>query len=171
MEKKRLATLSVMLAVIGGVALITTIAVATPPSGFVKNEILATGVDDGSVHQHFTVTNADEEEWKLKLSTSGPSNFYVQDVVVAPLGYSGWHHHPGVLLVTVKEGSVDWYDKNCNKSTYTAGQSFTESNEAHDLVNSGFVNARLFIAYITMKGEPRRIENDQPDCAQSLGLP
>jgi quercetin dioxygenase-like cupin family protein len=171
MEKRRLATLSVMLAVIGGVALITTIAVATPPMGVIKNEILATGVADKSLDQDFTVTNAAGDEWELQLSTSSPSNFYVQDTVVAPAGYSGWHHHPGVLLITVKEGSVDWYDGNCNKTTYTAGQSFTESNELHDLVNPGYVNARLFIAYITMKGEPRRIENDQPVCAQSLGLP
>jgi quercetin dioxygenase-like cupin family protein len=171
MEKKRLATLSVMLAVIGGVALITTIAVATPPMGVIKNEILATGVADKSLDQDFTVTNAAGDEWDLHLSTSGPSNFYVQDFVVAPGGYSGWHHHPGVLLLTVKEGSIDWYDGDCTKTTYTAGQSFTESDAVHDLVNSGYVNARVFVAYITMKDEPRRLENAQPVCAQRLGLP
>ncbi|HXN21496.1 MAG TPA: cupin domain-containing protein [Candidatus Dormibacteraeota bacterium] len=160
-----------MLAVIGGVVLITAIAVATPPMGIIKNEFPATGVAREPIDQDFTVTNAAGDNWDLTLSTSGPSDVYIQDIVFAPGGYSGWHHHPGVLLITVKEGSVDWYDGDCKKTTYTAGQSFTESNALHDVVNSGNVNARLFGAYITMKDESRRIENDQPACGKELGLP
>jgi quercetin dioxygenase-like cupin family protein len=163
-----------MLAVLGGVALITAVAVATPPAGVILNQILATGATtdpDEGLNERFTVTNAAGDRWHLRLSTSGPSNFYVQDFIVGPHGYSGWHHHPGVLMLTVTEGSIDWYDGDCNKTTYTAGQSFTESNAVHDLVNSGSVNAHVFGAYITMKDESRRIENDQPACAQGLGLP
>jgi quercetin dioxygenase-like cupin family protein len=164
-----------MFAVIAGVALITAVAVATPPAGVILNQILATGTTpdpEAGLDEQFTVTNAaGDADWDLALSTSGPSDFYVQEVIFGPHGYSGWHHHPGILLMTVKEGSIDWYDGECNKTVYTAGQSFTESNAVHDLVNSGTVNARVFSAYITMKGEDRRIENDQPPCGKDLGLP
>lgn len=161
-----------MMVLIGGVVLIAGIAVATPPSGILLNQILATGATDPEqpLSENFTVRNAVGNKWHLKLSASGPSNFYVQDLEVAPGGYSGWHHHPGVLMLTVTEGSIDWYDEDCNKTTYTAGQSFTESSAVHDLVNTGNVNAHLFGAYITMKDEPRRIENSQPACGISLGL-
>jgi quercetin dioxygenase-like cupin family protein len=162
-----------VLVVIGGVVLIASVAVATPPSGFLVNQILATGATDPDqpLSENFTVRNTAGDRWHLKLSASGPSNFYVQDLLLAPGGYSGWHHHPGVLLITVTEGFIDWYDEDCNKTTYTAGQSFTESNAVHDLVNPGGVNAHLLIAYITMKDEPRRIENNQPACGINLGLP
>ena len=162
-----------MLLAIGGVVLIAGIAVATPPSGILLNQILATGATDPDqpLSENFIVQNAVGDRWHLKLSASGPSNFYVQNLVVAPNGYSGWHHHPGVLMITVTEGLIDWYDGDCTKTTYTAGQSFTESNAVHDLVNPGAVNAHLYGAYITMKDEPRRIEDSQPACGINLGLP
>ena len=46
-------------------------------------------------------------------------------------------------MIAVKEGSVDWYDSNCVKHTYTAGQSFTENTEPHNVFNAGTVNAHL----------------------------
>jgi hypothetical protein len=73
-------------------------------------------------------------------------------------------------MVTVKEGAIDWYDRNCVKHIYTAGQSLTESNQPHTIVNSGPVNTRLFGWYIIKAGAPRRIEDPQPACAVPLGL-
>jgi len=32
-------------------------------------------------------------------------------------------------------------------------------------------NARLLVAYIVKKGEPRRIEASQPACGAALGIP
>jgi quercetin dioxygenase-like cupin family protein len=87
-----------------------------------------------------------------------------------PGGRTGWHSHPGLLLITLKDGSVDFYDKDCGKHTYTAGQSFTEGAEPHNVVNSGSGNARLLVAYIVKSGEPRRIEDPQPRCGEALQL-
>jgi quercetin dioxygenase-like cupin family protein len=105
------------------------------------------------------------------LKTDGASDFYFQDLVVGPGGYTGWHSHPGVLMIALKEGSVDWYDANCVKHTYSAGQSFTESSESHNVFNAGTVNAHLLISYIVKHGAPRRIDNAQPACGAALGLP
>jgi quercetin dioxygenase-like cupin family protein len=107
----------------------------------------------------------------LILKTNGASDFYFQDIVVGPGGRSGWHSHPGVLMIAVKEGSIDWYDKDCVKHTYTAGQSFTENTESHNLFNTGTLNAHLLISYIIKAGAPRRIEQPQPPCGAALGLP
>jgi quercetin dioxygenase-like cupin family protein len=139
---------------------------ATPPAGVVSNVMLAQGVSAGPIKEQITVEN-----WAVRLEGEGESEFYVQELVVAPNGYTGWHSHPGLLLITVKDGLVDFYDKNCAKRVYTAGQSFIEAAEPHNAVNPGSNNARLFVAYIVKKGQPRRLEAPQPKCGEALGLP
>jgi quercetin dioxygenase-like cupin family protein len=140
---------------------------ATPPSGVVSNVILGQGVTLVPVKERAEVG----EGWSVHLEDKGQSEFYFQDLVVGPGGYTGWHSHPGVLLITVKEGSVEFYDKECAKHTYSAGQSFTEGAEPHAAMNRGTGNARLLVAYIVKRGEPRRIEAPQPKCGATLSIP
>jgi quercetin dioxygenase-like cupin family protein len=143
----------------------TAVGRATEPSGIESNVLLAQGRMARPLKEHVRVS-----DWMLSLEDSGGSEIYFQDLVIKPGGRSGWHSHPGLLLITVKEGSVDWYDKDCAKRSYAAGRSFTEGAEAHNVVNSGAANARLLIAYVVKAGEPRRSENPQPRCGEALQL-
>src|SRR6266404_528973 len=137
-------------------ALICTIAglaLATPGAGFLFNNILSLGSIERDVNEHVRVDldaaadaaagreapgNRDrDDDWSARISTQGPSNFIVQDVALIPGGFTGWHSHPGVLLITVTEGSIEFYDQDCAKRTYIAGQSFTEGADAHAAVNRG----------------------------------
>ena len=145
---------------------LSTIGQATEPAGIESNVLLAQGRTLRSLKDYIKVGN----DWAVSLEDKGQSEFYFQDLVVKPGGRTGWHSHPGLLLITLKDGSVDFYDKDCSKHTYTAGQSFTEGAEAHNVVNSGSGNARLLVAYIVKSGEPRRIENPQPRCGEALQL-
>src|SRR4051794_36084455 len=142
-------------------------AIATKPDGVVSNVILAQGDSPGAIKERIQAG----ADWKLTLETQGESEVFHQDLVIGPGGRTGWHSHPGLLLITVKEGTLDFYDKDCRKRTYAASQSFTESAEPHNLFNRGSGNARLLAAYIVKKGEPRRTESEQPACAAGLGLP
>ena len=151
--------LSASLATIG-------IADATDPGGVISNVIQAQGATSGGVAEHIRLGDA----WYVRLETQGASEFFHQDLVVGPGGRTGWHSHPGLLMITVKEGSVDFYDKDCVKRTYVAGQSFTESAEPHNVLNPGASNTRMLIAYIVKPGEPRRIESEQPPCAVRLQI-
>jgi hypothetical protein len=45
-----------------------------------------------------------DDEWRAKLSTTGPADIIVQDVVYQPGGHTGWHSHPGILLSSVVSG-------------------------------------------------------------------
>jgi quercetin dioxygenase-like cupin family protein len=147
--------------------LVPTLAFATPPAGVVSNVIVAQGVTLGPVKERADVGDS----WAVHLEDKGQSEFFFQDLVVGPGGYTGWHSHPGLLLITVKEGSVEFYDKECTKHTFAAGQSFTEGAEPHAAMNRGTGNARLLVAYIVKKGEPRRIEAPQPKCGATFGIP
>src|SRR4029450_2359222 len=147
--------------------MLTNSAGATEPSGVVSNVMLAQGRTITSLRERIKVG----AEWTVALEDNGQSEIYVQDLVIGPSGYTGWHSHPGLLLITMKEGSVDFYNKDCSKTTYTAGQSFSEGAEPHALVNAGSANARLLVAYIVKSGEPRRIEWSQTNCGDTLRLP
>jgi quercetin dioxygenase-like cupin family protein len=76
-------------------------------------------------------------------------------VVIEPGGSTGWHHHPGVVLVPVKGGTVTEYDARCHKSVFKAGKGFVESNGAVHLVrNEGDVKAVLYPTFLVPSATP-----------------
>lgn len=155
-------------------------ALATPPFGIVLNQIVAQGTALSDIKEVLRVDNDPNEEsdqdnenedWHLHVRTQGATDFYVQHIVVGPGGYSGWHTHPGLLIGTVVSGSIDFYDANCQKRSFTAGQVFTENTQVHAIINTGTVNADLSAAYLIKHNLPRRIEADAPACAPATGIP
>jgi quercetin dioxygenase-like cupin family protein len=156
---------------------IVGIALATPIVGLNFANILASGTSHTEISQHVRVAlppvvgqEQEEDEWNAKFVTSGPSNFIVQDVSYFPGGHTGWHSHPGILLVSVTEGSIEWYNANCERTVYNVGDSLTESTATHFVRNVGSVNARFMVTYVLAKGQPRRIDQPAPTCAAALGL-
>jgi quercetin dioxygenase-like cupin family protein len=155
---------------------IVGIALATPIVGLNFKTILASGTINTEVSQHVlvelpaTATVKHEDDWSAKLITTGPSNFVVQDVSYFPGGHTGWHSHPGILLSTVTEGSIEWYNSNCERAVYNVGDSLTESTEPHYVRNVGSVNARFMVTYVIANGQPLRIDQPAPACAAALGL-
>ena len=162
--------------VVGSVAAacaIAGIAIATPSIGVLYNAILVTGTvdQDVQVHAHVAVPGS-TEGFRAGVETDGPANFIVQNVIFGRGGTTGWHRHPGVLLLslTADSGSVDWYDAKCVKHVYNAGDSWTESTTLHDVVNSSSSNAHFVVTYIVPKGVPQRTDEPAPACAAALGL-
>lgn len=163
------------------VALSAVVALATPPFGVLINQILAMGTASQDIKEKVHVAstdragdreeNAEDQQWRLRLRTHGASDFYIQDLVLAPGGYSGWHTHPGLLIGTVVSGAIDFYDANCRKRSFNQGEVFTENTQVHAIKNPATLNATLSIAYLIKHGEPRRIEAAAPDCAPSTGIP
>jgi len=182
MEKRvfrKFTKVSLLVAVLG----IATVALATPPFNVILNQIVAMGTSSADLSELLRVSSpkretetspnkdSEDEDWQLHLRTKGATDFYVQHLVVGPGGYSGWHTHPGLLSGTVVSGSIDFYDANCQKRSFVAGQVFTESTEVHAIINTGAVNADLSAAYLIKHNLPRRIEADAPACAPSTGIP
>jgi quercetin dioxygenase-like cupin family protein len=83
------------------------------------------------------------------------ADFALAKVVIEPGGTTGWHHHPGVALVSVNSGAVTEYDKNCHKSVFKAGEGFFETNaEVHVVHNQGKADAVLYVAFIAPTKTP-----------------
>ena len=58
----------------------------------------------------------------------------VQEIDIAPGGHSGWHSHPGPVVILIKSGEMSFYDGDdptCTVRTYTAGQAFMDSGQGH----------------------------------------
>lgn len=120
-----------LMTAVAGTALSVT-ALATPSTGVLSAPVLARASFQNPVTLKF----------KTKL---GPKNFeaihvrraqetVVQQIVFSPGGQTGWHSHPGPVVVLIKAGTMTFYDGDdptCSPRIYTAGQSFIDSGQGH----------------------------------------
>ena len=90
----------------------------------------------------------------------------IAKVVLEPGGSTGWHHHPGVTLVSVASGTVTEYDNKCEKSVHKAGEGFVESNDSvHVARNNGNENAVLYATLLVPTNttdEGLRVDEPKP---------
>ena len=148
----------VMLAVVIALATMGT-AMATMPFGIaVTTFVRATLAGDkpnGGVK-----ASADDVE----LHTKGATDVAVQTITSPPGGSSGWHSHPGVVVVAVQSGTVTLYDHECHTTDYGPGQAFLEVGDDPLLVrNETTSNAVLYVTLIFPKSATSlRIDKPQP---------
>lgn len=147
---------------VGVVALAGTaggIALASAPSGFTATTLAVADL------QRAGHLNSD----RIKFQTKDPTDVRMQKVTVAPNGSSGWHHHPGMVLVAVQSGVVTVAGPDCATTTYGPGQPagsvFLESGDAAGQVSS-VQGAELYATFVTPDGQPPRLEDAVPACAR-----
>jgi quercetin dioxygenase-like cupin family protein len=86
-------------------------------------------------------------------------------------GSSGWHHHPGMVLVQVASGSVvvtRVINGQCESTTYGAHETFVEGDTMHNGYSPD--GAVAYATAIVADGEPARIEDVPPSCANGPGI-
>jgi quercetin dioxygenase-like cupin family protein len=137
-------------------------ALATPASNF-HPTIQSRGTISERVHAN---TEA------VKLQTKGPVDVVAITVTFDAPGSSGWHAHPGVVLVTVVSGSLVVYNDECEGTVQPAGSAFVESGHHAGLVRneSTTTPAVVNVTQIVPAGTPNadlRIDKANPGCSQS----
>ena len=154
-------------------SIIVGLAMATPTIGAWYNVILSTGTAERDIntHAHLVIPGMDED-FSAVLVTEGASNIVQQEVKFSPGGTTGWHTHPGIVILTLAadSGPIDWYDSKCGKTVYKAGDSWTEGTKLHDVVNHGTSDAHFFVTYVVAEGVNKRTDESAPRCAAALGL-
>ena len=149
-------------ATVGMVALAAFVptAYASPASGL-SPTTLATASLASSLHL---------ENRGVNLETEGATDVRAQKIIFAPSSSSGWHHHPGMVLVVVATGSVTVWDEHCKATTYgplsANGAAFFEAGDEANLVTST-EGATNYVTYIVPKVTPAvfRLEDVAPSCA------
>ena len=153
-RNRRLALAATVVAV---AAAATTVALANP--GNSVTTILG--------HRATLADSVEVNQDRIKFQTKDPVDLITQKVTFAPQATSGWHYHPGVVLVVVESGHVTTHDANCQTRTYGAGQAFVESGTDPFMVsNESTTEDAVDVATIASPaGGPFRIETDPPPCA------
>lgn len=106
----------------------------------------------------------------VKFQTKEATDIVTQTITFAAPSTSGWHAHPGVVLVTVASGSLTRYDETCSATVYPTGSAFVESGDHAGLVRneSSTTPAVVYVTYIVPVGTTvLRINKDNPGCSQS----
>jgi quercetin dioxygenase-like cupin family protein len=145
----------------------TPVALATPGAGTILNVVFNRATAD-PIH-----ALAHDGSWNALLLTTAKTDVIIQDVQIAPGGYSGWHSHRGPVILTIKSGTATMYrveHGRCLKAVFPAGTSFVEPVGPHSLQNeSGSDVLEAFNAHIIPAGAPQRI--DEPDPGVCPGVP
>ena len=156
-SRKKWAALTVGVAVIGTLA---GVALGSPGAGITSTNLVTANFEK-AVH-----VNSD----RVKFRTKDATDVRVQKVVFEPGAFSGWHHHPGIVLVAVESGAVTLMDSHCNSKTYGPGLPngavFVEGGDKP--VQATSTNgATAYVTYVAPNADPPlfRIEDDPPPCA------
>ena len=145
--KRTIVLLTTCVALVGGVA---ALSLATPSGGTVSTQF------GRSTFPKFKV-NMDH------------GDIVVTENSFAPGGFSGWHSHPGKVVVAVQRGAITIYrasDPACAGTTHEAGSVFVERpNDAYNAVNESATTAA--VVNVTYFGVPEggsvRIDMPKPD--------
>jgi hypothetical protein len=134
-------------------------ALGTPGGNVISAPILGRGgfVDRVDVKVKF------ERDGNIIVSSAPDAGeVVVQEVTIGPGGTTGWHSHPGPVIVVVKQGTLTYVRADggvCTSTPYSAGKAFVDPGQghAHTAFNFGTENLVLYATYfdVPVGGSPR----------------
>ena len=141
------------------VLVFTGTTVGTPGGSVISAPILARGdfVDQVGIKVKF------ERDGRTVVSRAPDAGeVVVQEVTIGPGGTTGWHSHPGPVVVVVKQGTLTYVRADggeCTSTPYPAGTAFVDPGQghAHTAFNLGSDNLVLIATYfdVPVGGSPR----------------
>ncbi len=109
---------------------------------------------------------------RVKFQTKDPTDVRVARIDIAPGGSSGWHHHPGIVIVTVASGAVTFTHSDCSSKTYGPGQPdgavFVEGGDGPSQAsNRGTIPVISYATFVAPQASPpvfRLDDHNFPGC-------
>jgi hypothetical protein len=156
-SKKRWIAATAGVAVTGTLA--AAVALASPGSGLTSTNYVTANLD------HTVQLNSD----RVKFQTKGATDVRVQQLIFAPGAFSGWHHHPGIVIVAVQSGAVTLWHSDCSSTTYGPGLPdgavFVEGGDDPAQATSAG-GATVYVTYVAPSADPPvfRNEDDAVTC-------
>ena len=148
-----------------GFLLMVGAALATPGMGILAAPVQARGTLGPNEGPNLVVNS----KTGVHLKALGSTNIVTQQIRIAPGGNTGWHSHPGPVLVTVKSGSIQLFyasDTSCQGVVYEAGDSFVDRGDenVHIARASPFDGVELWATYFVPGDDPTApFRLDAPD--------
>ena len=146
-----------LLAVIASLTIVGTTLARHAPAGLIVDSVTRG-------------TLAEEIDFKLRgieVETDGPVDVVALEATFLKNGGSaGWHIHPGAVFVIVTSGTLSVWDAHCNKTTYSAGETFFEAGPRHPMLvkNEGTEDATVKGTFIVPVGATPLSEPSRHRC-------
>jgi quercetin dioxygenase-like cupin family protein len=112
--------------------------------------------------------NVDSEVdgYEVELKSRDDTDIAVTNIAVARGGHSGWHFHPGPVLVVVKTGAITFYhgnDPTCTGTRHPAGTAFVEHDGEVGIARNEEAGETTVVAtFFVPAGGPTRIDAPAP---------
>ena len=136
-------------------------ALATPGFNVLPSPVHARGTTDGRINV--------SSDAGIKLKTRRAIDVATQQIVLGPGGHTGWHSHPGPVLVTVKSGALRLiYADDCTGlgTVYDAGDTFVDRGDetVHIARNeSSTTNVEFWATYLVPGAPGTGLRIDEAD--------
>jgi quercetin dioxygenase-like cupin family protein len=150
-----------------GLAAVTALvgtAQATPSSNIVSAIVVARASFVDTVGVKFKIDEGHQEV----LHAPELLETVIQQIVIGPGGSTGWHSHPGPVVVLIKSGALTFYsseDPTCTPRIFSAGEAFIDPGQGHVHLarNLGSQNVELWATYFDVPvGGPFRLDAADP---------
>jgi quercetin dioxygenase-like cupin family protein len=97
------------------------------------------------------------------MKVNGPNDVLQAKLVFQPGAETGWHIHPGPVVVVVSTGAITETHANGCITVHPAGSVFFETaNEVHNATNHTGIEADVFATFISPAGSKPLIPVDNP---------
>ena len=135
---------------------------ATPGSGTSSNPI-----GRATFEGPFKVVRDDGEGgWRVELKAKSDLDVATQVITFQPGGQSGWHSHPGPVLISVVAGTMTFYeadDPTCTPIVRVAGEGFLDTGaHAHIARNETTEPAMNVVTYLVPAAATLRKDEPAP---------
>jgi quercetin dioxygenase-like cupin family protein len=137
-------------------------------TGLVASAVAVASADAGSGFTSVLIGRGQSDQ-SFKIHQQKGNDVVTAQNTLDPGGFSGWHSHPGTVVLVVQSGEVTLFSERvkggkCSVHTYTAGQVFLEQPEnEQNAVNNGDVPAVLAVTFFNVPhGGSNRIERTNP---------
>lgn len=117
-------------------------------------------------YDEFKVMSYPDAGGLFKAQAKAPIDVVVRQHNYAPGGSTGWHAHPYPVLITVKEGTLTFYeydDPTCTPIVVGAGQGYVDSGRGHLVRNETGAPAIDISVIMAPVGAAFRSELDAPN--------
>jgi len=99
----------------------------------------------------------------VNLRVTGPSDTLQALLVFQPGAQTGWHIHPGPVVVVVKSGSlIETHSDGCTTSHPMGSEFFESAGEVHNAVNRTPGVTEVYATFLSPTGAPPLISVPDP---------
>lgn len=104
--------------------------------------------------------------WEVEVEARPSLDIATQTITFQPGGQSGWHSHPGPVFISVKSGTMTFYesdDPDCQPIVRNAGEGYLDAGEhAHIARNETSAPATNVVTYFVPPGAALRVDEPFP---------